>query len=508
MLLHHEFVRVAKRFGDKLAFVDRSMQREVTYSRALIGALLAASKFRRYEDGYLGIMLPTSVGCGISILGALMSGKVPVMINYSTGAEGNARYAQHKCGFKTIITARALLEKINCPEVEGMVFIEDLLGQATAAQRLRAAAKSRLPANLLIRSFGAGSSSDDTVIVLFTSGSEKDPKAVQLSHKNIGSNAVASMQAYGCSSEDRMMAILPLFHVFGQTTTFWLPLLAGMTIVTYANPLEFKNVAAIIREERPTLVVGTPYFLMGYLKQASAGDFGSLRLAVAGADKVPAWLRRAYLKEHEVEVFEGYGTTETSPVISANVPGANRPGSIGMPLPGVEVKITGVDSGDELPTGSEGKILVRGDLVMKGYLGDVEETVLRIEGGWYETGDMGVFDPDGYLWHRGRLKRFIKIGGEMVSLVQVETVLQELLPDDIECCAVEIPDAKKGARVGVAITREIDQKETTTSLAKHLSSLALPKHFFVVDELPKMGSGKIDFRKTTDIVISQLEDLH
>ncbi len=500
MLLHHEFVQTAKREGGKLAFIDRTLGRRISYARALTGALLLARRFRAYPDRYLGVMLPTSAGCALAILGALMAGKIPVMINYSTGAAENAEYAQRKCGFSTIVTSRALLEKLDCRAVEGMVFLEDVQAEVRLAEKLRAAAEAKLPGAVIRARLIGNGRMDDTAVVLFTSGSEMAPKAVELTHRNFYTNARACAEAFRCSRDDSILAILPAFHVFGQTTSLWLPLLVGMTMVTYANPLDFKTVARVIGEERPSLMVGTPYFLMGYAQQAKRGQFASLRLAVAGADKLPDRLRIAYRDEHDVEVFEGYGATETSPVISTNRPGANRAGSIGKPLPGVEVRIVDVETGEPVPAGDEGKILVRGDLVMKGYLGDLEATSLRIQDGWYETGDMGLLDEQGYLWHRGRLKRFIKVGGEMVSLVQVESELERVLPDEVECCAVEVPDARRGAVVGVALTRAVDERALAAELAKRLPPIAGPRRFFVIDELPKMGSGKIDFRATEEML--------
>jgi len=492
MLLHHAFIETAKSY---VAFIDRTVGRELTYHRALIASLLLMRRFQRYDDDYLGIMLPTSAGCGLAMLATQMAGKVPVMINYSTGADRNCSYAQEKCGFTTIITSRKLLERIQCPQMEDMVFLEDLVAQAGSTEKAWAAAKAVLPGPLLKMVVAAGRE-DDTALILFTSGSEKAPKAVELTHQNIYSNVMMVAKAFDCTDQDRMLSVLPLFHVFGQTTTFWLPIVSGMTMVMLANPLEFKTVAGLIRDDKPTAVVATPYFLMGYLKHTKPGDFSGLRLVVAGADKLPDWLRQTFARDHNVNVLEGYGATETGPVVSANTFEANKPGSIGRPLAGVEVKIIDVDSGEEVATGEEGKIMVRSPSVMKGYLGDVEETALRIEGGWYETGDMGCVDEDGFLWHRGRLKRFMKVGGEMVSLVQVEEVVQEWLPKGVECCAVEIPDNKRGGSVGLALTVEVDNKKMLGDLGNKIPKLATPKHFCVMKELPKMGSGKIDFRAT------------
>ncbi|MDH3259104.1 MAG: AMP-binding protein, partial [Deltaproteobacteria bacterium] len=257
MLLHQHFVRTAKNFRNKVAFIDRNTNRKITYSKALIASLILARRFRKYRDGCIGIMIPTSAGCALSIIASLMSGKTPVMINYSTGADRNAIYAQKKCGFSTIIASRALLEKIHCPPVDGMVFIEDIMDGLGRTEKLAAAAKSTLPAVLLQKMMHAGNEKDNAVI-LFTSGSEKDPKTVPLTHRNIGSNIEMVSTVFNLTANDRMLANLPYFHVFGLAINLWLPLYKGMTIILYANPLDYNTVCSIIREEKPTMMVGTP----------------------------------------------------------------------------------------------------------------------------------------------------------------------------------------------------------------------------------------------------------
>lgn len=505
MLLHRQFIATAKARGTKLALADRTTNRRLSYAQALAGALLLARRLRRYAGDYLGIMLPNSAGGALSVVGALLAGKVPVMINYSTGAENNARYAQSRCDLRTILASAALLEKTGCPRLDGMVLIEELMGTVSTLERLRAGARARLPYRLLARTLHGGDP-DDTAVILFTSGSEREPKAVELTHRSIGANVRAAAQAFAFADTDVVLAVLPLFHVFGLTTNLWLPLTLGLSVVTYANPLEFKTVSRIIREERPTILLATPYFLAGYLRQAQRGDFASLRVVVAGADAAPAWLRAAYEQQQGLIVYEGYGTTETSPVIAVNLPGAHKPGSVGRPLPGVQVKIADIASGGELACGREGKILVKGELVMKGYLGDAEETALRMQDGWYDTGDIGVLDEEGFLWHRGRLKRFVKIGGEMVSLPAVENALQEVLGPEVECCVIALPDPHRGARLAVALARAADTKRLLARLGERLPALAMPREFFVLDELPKMGSGKIDFRRTTELVLERIRD--
>lgn len=503
MLLHHEFIDIAKKFGKKLAINDFTTSREITYSRALIASLILTRYFQKFDQGFTGIMMPTSAGCILAKIGVLMSGRIPVMINYSTGAEHNAKYAQRKCDFKTIITSRALLEKIECAHVDGMIYIEDIMAGITKAQKIVAAATAALPA-ALIKKMVHGGEEDDTAVILFTSGSEKDPKAVQLTHKNLLANIASVSPIFNFRSEDIFMCTLPYFHVFGLMTTFWLPIHHGMTMLTYANPLDFKKINTIIRDNKATFLVGTPSFFWGYLRKSEDGDYASLRIAMTGADKCPDALREGFKTRHNLTLYEGYGATECSPVISVNTPEFNRPGSVGKPIPGLMVRIENYQSGEECSQGEDGRILVKGDSVMKGYFNDFEQTSLHIRHGWYDTGDMGNIDEDGYLWHVGRLKRFVKIGGEMVSLVKIEDILEKFLPEDSHCCVVEIPDAIKGARIVAVVTTPLDEKAVLKQMATHLTPIALPKIFLVWENLPKMGSGKIDFRTISEMAREQL----
>jgi len=499
MLLHQQFIKSAKKYENKLAIVDRTLNRRVTYKRALIGSLILMKKFENYDPGFLGIMLPNSAGSVLSILASLMSGRIPVMINYSTGAAANCEFAQKKCAFKTIITSRALLEKINCKHIDGMVYLEDIMNTVNIFNKLKAALKASSSVEKLLNYIHAGNE-DDTLMILFTSGSEKEPKGVQLTHKNITSNYESLMKAYKFSSDDIFLANLPYFHIFGQTANLWVPVAEGMTIVTYANPLDFKTICDIIREEKTTLVAGTPTFFWGYLRSSKPGDFESVRILLSGADKCPDALRKGFMEKHGKTLLEAYGATETSPAITVNTFENNRPGSVGKPIENVLIRVENYETGDECKVGEIGKILVKGDNVMKGYFDDFEQTSLSIRHGWYDTGDMGYLDEDGYLWHVGRLKRFLKIGGEMVSLIRVEDVLEKLLPADVECCVVEVPDAIKGAKIVAAVTQQIDDKAILKKMAEQLPSIALPSKFVVLSEMSKTGSGKIDFRAITDKV--------
>jgi acyl-[acyl-carrier-protein]-phospholipid O-acyltransferase/long-chain-fatty-acid--[acyl-carrier-protein] ligase len=496
---------MAKKHAKKLAVIDKTTGKNVTYSRALIGALILSSKFKKYDEGFIGIMIPTSAGCALATVGALMSGRIPVMINYSTGAEGNAKYAQKKCKFKTIITSKALLEKINCPVIEGMVMIEDIMESVTTGDKLITALKTKLPVDMILKSIHKGDE-NDTAVILFTSGSEKDPKAVQLTHLNLSSN-IENFGAYVKIYEsDIILANLVFFHVFGLTVNLWVAFYYGMTMVSYANPLDFQTISTIAREEKPTIMVGTPSFFWGYLQKSEPGDFKTLRIMVAGADKCPDALREGYMKKHGVTLLEGYGATETSPVISVNSHEFNRPGSTGKVIPGVQVRLENFETGEVCKTREVGKVFVKGDSVMKGYYDDPELTADALVDGWYNTGDMGYFDEDGFLWHAGRFKRFAKVGGEMVSLVKVENTLEKFLPVGVSCCVVEVSDEIKGAAIIATVTIEINKAEMLKKMGNELPNIALPKHFIVIKELPMMGTGKIDFRSVTRIVQEIMND--
>ena len=496
---------MAKKYAKKLAIIDRTTDKRVTYSRALIGALILSSKFKKYDEGFIGIMIPTSAGCALATVGALMSGRIPVMINYSTGAEGNAKYAQKKCKFKTIITSKALLEKINCPVIDGMIMIEDIMESVTTGEKLKVALKTKLPVNMILNSIHKGDE-NDTAVILFTSGSEKDPKAVQLTHRNIASNIENFGGYVNINESDVILANLVFFHVFGLTVNLWVSFYYGMTMVSYANPLDFLTISKIAREEKPTVMVGTPSFFWGYLHKSEPGDFKTLRIMVSGADKCPDALREGFMKKHGVTLLEGYGATETSPVIAVNSHEFNRPGSTGRVIPGMKVRVENFETGEECKTREVGKIFVKGDSVMKGYYDDPELTAEALIDGWYNTGDMGFFDEDDFLWHAGRFKRFVKIGGEMVSLVKVENTLEKYLPVGVSCCVVDVSDELRGSSIIATVTIEVNKSEILKKMGTELPNIALPKHFIVIRELPMMGTGKIDFRSVTKIVQDILSD--
>lgn len=505
MQLHWQFIQTVRRYANKMALHDTITERDISYGHLLVGCFILKGRIKRFPGKYVGIMLPPGAGSILTILGTLFNGKIPVMINYSTGARENALYAQKKCYFREIITSRKMLEKLGLEPIEGMCYIEDWLAKVTKAKKLKALLESKSPLPMLKKMVHCGDD-DEVATILFTSGSEKEPKAVQLTHRNIFHNLKAIPRVIDVRNDDVFITNLPYFHIFGLTINLWLPLFLGATIVAIPNPLDYKAICDNIRKYRVTVMVGTPTFFWGYLKRAEKETFQSVRLAIAGADKLQPKIRKSYIERHNLTIYEGYGTTETSPVISTNTPDNDKPGSVGKPLPGVAVKISDMESGQELPAGKEGKVLVKGELVMKGYLHDLEETSLRIKDGWYDTGDVGFLDEDGFLWHRGRLKRFVKIGGEMVSLVKIESLLENIIPEGSVCCVVDVPNLEKGADIVACVTtEETDTKDMMKYLRDKLPPIAVPREFYVLEELPMMSSGKVDFRTVERICCEMRE---
>ncbi|HHV37054.1 MAG TPA: AMP-binding protein [Candidatus Cloacimonetes bacterium] len=500
LLLHQIFIRSAKKFPKRIAVYDKTTMQDYSYEKLLIASLILKGHIGKIRGKYIGILLPTGAGGMLTILGTLMNGKIPVMINYATGAIENCKYAQEKCQFRTIITSKQLLKKMGLEPIEDMIFVEDILSKVTLASKLKAAALSKLPFAVLKNLVHTGDI-NETSVILFTSGSEREPKAVQLSHKNILHNVISFPKMIHLDENEVFGSILPLFHVFGLTVNFWLPITIGASMMAYANPLEYRTVCEHIRQYKVSFIAATPAFFYGYLQRSKPGDFESVRIAIAGADKLSDKIYEGFLAKHNLTVYEGYGTTETSPVISTCFPGDHKEGSIGRPIPNTQVKILDIHTDELLPANREGKIMVKGDLVMEGYLHDLEQTTLRIRNGWYDTGDIGLMDEDGYLFHRGRLKRFVKIGGEMVSLVNVEEHLSELLPDDVICCVVDIPNPTKGADVVAAVANgDFDMNKVLKKLKKHLPAIAVPKKFYVIEDIPMMASGKVNFREVEKIV--------
>ncbi|MBI3934797.1 MAG: AMP-binding protein [Acidobacteria bacterium] len=356
---------------------------------------------------------------------------------------------------------------------------------------------------------------DDLATVIFSSGSTGDPKGVLLTHFNIASNIEQVRQIVLLYPNDCLLGVLPFFHSMGFTVGLWLPALSGIGVVYHPNPVEAKAIGNLVREYSVTLMVATPTFLQTYTRRCAPEDFGSLRFVLAGAEKLPERVARAFEDHFGLRVLEGYGTTECAPVVAANTGdfrgsgfrqvGAKR-GKIGHPVPGVAVRIVHPETGARLPPGTPGLLLVRGPNVMQGYLGLPEKTAEVLRDGWYVTGDIAYVDEDGFLEITDRLSRFSKIGGEMVPHVKVEETLQELAGITEQVFAViGVPDPRKGERLVVLHT--LNDERLQECLAK-LSGAALPnlwkpdpRQFFRIEAMPYLGTGKLDMRKMRDLAV-------
>ena len=422
-------------------------------------------------------MLPTSVAGALVNLAAALSGRVVVNLNFTAGRAAMSSAAA-QAGLRTVVTSRAFLEKakLELPEGVEVIWIEEIRPAIRRTDRAAALALACLaPIRLLEKVAGATRriAVDDTVAVIFSSGSEGDPKGVVLSHFNIDSNIEAIAQVFHIYPTDRILDVLPLFHSFGYLL-LWLGTCRGMGLVCHVKPLETGAVGELVERYGATVLFATPTFLHLYARRCAPAQFGSLRLVIAGAEKLPEAISRAFEDTFGIRPLEGYGMTECSPVVAVNAPDFRAPGffqpglrrgTVGHPLPGVSVRIVEPESiaGQEqlenleqiepLPANTEGMILVKGPNVMKGYLDRDDLTRKALCDGWYVTGDLGLVDEDGFLKITGRLSRFSKIGGEMVPHGRVEEALNEAIGADEPVFAVTaVADGRDGERLAVLHT--------------------------------------------------------
>jgi acyl-[acyl-carrier-protein]-phospholipid O-acyltransferase/long-chain-fatty-acid--[acyl-carrier-protein] ligase len=502
-LLDLRFIRTAKKNWRQFAMADSS-GRELTYGRALTGSLLVAGWIRKNlpSEKMIGLLLPSSVGGALANAGTMIAGKVPVNLNFTAGRESMAS-AVEQCGIRTILTSKVFLAKAKLEAMEGMVYLEDLMGQMTGFDKLRALLAARLlPARWLAPK--EKRNSDSLATVIFSSGSSGVPKGVMLSHHNILSNIQAMAQVFWINDSDVIVGVLPFFHSFGFTVTIWLPLVSGCGAAYHTNPTEAAKIGEIVAKHRGTLLVSTPTFYSSYTRKCTVEQFSSLRFVLVGAEKLRESIANAFHEKFGLELLEGYGCTEMSPVVAVNGPNfeagrdtqlGNKPGTVGQPLPGIAVKIVNPSSMEPLPPDTEGLVLVKGPNRMLGYLNQAERTADALHDGWYVTGDIGALDDEGFLRITDRLARFSKIAGEMVPHLKVEESIYGII-GEFGCAVTGIPDDQRGERLVALYTRldmtplELWQRLSETSLPK----LWLPKreNVYQVDALPTLGTGKLD----------------
>jgi acyl-[acyl-carrier-protein]-phospholipid O-acyltransferase / long-chain-fatty-acid--[acyl-carrier-protein] ligase len=501
-----QMIRTARWNWRKFAMADSS-GRELTFGRALTGSLLIAKWFakNRPSEQMIGLLLPPSIGGAIANAGLALAGRVPVNLNFTAGREA-MKSANEQCSIRTVVTSKRFLEKAKIDAPEGAVFIEDLVGQAGGPAKAWSVIEARfMPARLLTARYGLGKRSPDSLAtVIFSSGSSGTPKGVMLSHYNMIANIRAMAQVFWINDNDRVAGVLPFFHSFGFTVTIWLPLIAGCGALYHPNPNDAGKIGELVAKYKGTLLLSTPTFCAAYTRKCSKEDFASLRFVLVGAERLRESVASAFCQKFGVELLEGYGCTEMSPVVAVNVPNfeagkdtqvGNKPGTVGHPLPGVVVKVVEPSTMEELPPNQEGLLLVKGSNRMLGYLGQPEKTAEAALDGWYVTGDIGALDDEGFVRIADRLARFSKIGGEMVPHLKVEECIYQIIGDH-RCVVTGVPDEQRGERLVAFYTRpDMTPGELWRALSEsELPKLWLPKreNIWRIDAIPTLGTGKLD----------------
>jgi acyl-[acyl-carrier-protein]-phospholipid O-acyltransferase/long-chain-fatty-acid--[acyl-carrier-protein] ligase len=447
------------------------------------------------EGRPLGVMLPNSNGAVVTLLALLTAGRVPAMINFSAGA-ANVLAACKAADIRTIITSRTFIEKGRLDKlidaITGkvtIIYLEDVRAMVSKTDKLRALFDWSKP--LVARK------PDDWAAILFTSGSEGVPKGVVLSHRNILANAAQAAARIDFGRQDKVFNVLPVFHSFGLTVGVMLPLVSGVPIFLYPSPLHYRTVCEMVYGVNATIMFGTETFLAGYARVGHPYDFRSLRYILAGAEPIKESTRRTYLEKFGLRILEGYGATETAPVLAINTPMFNRFGTVGRFLPGIEARLEKVEGVEE-----GGRLFVRGPNVMLGYLRVERPGVIESPPeGWHDTGDIVTIDAEGFVTINGRAKRFAKVGGEMISLAAVETIASELWPNAV-AAVVAVHDARKGERL-ILVTQQKDaaRSQFIAFARQHgASDLMIPSEIMILDKMPLLGSGKVDLVSLNKLV--------
>ncbi|HEY7301327.1 MAG TPA: acyl-[ACP]--phospholipid O-acyltransferase [Xanthobacteraceae bacterium] len=473
----------------------------MSYRRMLGAAVVLGRKLMPLaaEGRPLGVMLPNSNGAVLAILALMTAGRVPAMINFTAGA-ANVLAACKAADIRTLITSRAFIEKGRLDKLieaisgkVSIVYLEDVRAMVTTADKFRALFSWSQP--LVPRK------PDDWAAILFTSGSEGVPKGVVLSHRNVLANAAQAAARIDFGRQDKVLNVLPVFHSFGLTVGVMLPLVSGVPIYLYPSPLHYRTVCEMIYGVNATIMFGTETFLAGYARVGHPYDFRSLRYILAGAEPIKESTRRTYLEKFGLRILEGYGVTETAPVLAINTPMFNRFGTVGRFLPGIEARLEKVEGVEE-----GGRLFVRGPNVMLGYLRVEKPGVLeRPPEGWHDTGDIVTIDAQGFVTIKGRAKRFAKVGGEMISLAAVETLASELWPSAVSA-VVAVPDARKGERL-ILVTQQKDAARSQFigfARQRGASELMIPSEIIILEKLPLLGSGKVDLVSLNKLVQEEI----
>lgn len=521
-------VHAARRVGNDLLVAD-STGMELSGYRFLAGAALFRRALgHRLQGQNIGLLVPSSSAGALANIAVLMLGKTLVNLNYTAQPEA-LQAGMRSAGITSVIASRKFLGRLASKGfdmdtlLEGLdiIYLEEIGKQIPARSRVIAYLLARLlPAWLLVPMWVRRVDTDATATILFSSGSEGTPKGVELTHKNLVGNIKQISDILDLQEHDVILGTLPLFHAFGITVTTLLPLVEGFPLAAHPDPTDGPGIGVLAAKYHATILCGTATFLRLYAanRRIQPLMFDSLRLVIAGAERLPETVRKAFKERFGKDVVEGYGATETSPVASVNIPDrlipgewkriqqGQKPGTVGMPLPGSAFRIVDPVSLTQLPTGEEGLILIGGNQLMKGYLNDPEKTaevIVELDGKrWYKSGDKGRLDADGYLTIVDRYSRFAKVGGEMVSLGAVEEEVGRILGEAADFVAVNVPDAKKGEKIVLLLGGDHHVAEVQAKLREAISNnLLLPSRILPLAEIPKLGSGKKDFNTARAIAL-------
>lgn len=483
--------------GAKHLIVEDIERRPLNYRQLLTRAFIVGDKLKKHHERgeYVGVLMPNAIGTVLVFLGLQLYGRVPAMLNFSSGARGMIS-ACKVAKIRTVYTSRRFVSMGRLESVVAalaqhvrIIYLEDLIPSVSIFDKLRGTLRARFARTAYTRCAGQVNPSDPAV-VLFTSGSEGAPKGVVLSHENILANAVQLSTRIDFSAQDIIFSALPLFHSFGLTAGTLLPLLSGMRAFFYPSPLHYRIVPEMIYEVNATVVFGTNTFLKGYARFAHPYDFYSVRYIFAGAEKLQDDTRRIWNERFGIRIFEGYGATETSPVLAANTPMEHKAGTVGRLLPGMQYRlepVAGVSEG--------GRLIVKGPNIMLGYLlHDRPGMIQPVVDNWYDTGDIVTIDSDGFLVIAGRAKRFAKIGGEMISLTAVEEMITRVWPNQ-DHAVVAIPDSIKGEQLVLMTSHPEAQRSELLDYARSegVAEISIPKKILCVKMVPLLGSGKVDY---------------
>ncbi|HZR79137.1 MAG TPA: AMP-binding protein, partial [Chthoniobacterales bacterium] len=472
---------------------------------------------KQFPDQRVAIVLPASKGSMVANLAVVLAGKVPVDLNFTMGRAAN-QFCIERAELRVAISAKAFIDRVkDFPWPEQLLKLDEVLPRLKSRILFWWMMAIFCPTPLLLRLLQTPKKGGHAeASLLFTSGSTGDPKGAVLSHRNIVGNVSQFCELLDATGKDAILASLPFFHSFGATVTLWYPLMEGVRIVTYPTPLEVAKNAALIEKYNLTLLLATPTFLRGYLRKAEPHQLKSLRLVITGAEKLPLDLAKAFEERFNQRVFEGYGLTETSPVVSVNLPEpkprrpgetvqpSSRLGSVGKMAPGIAAEIREPETDRKLSLHETGMVWFRGVNVFEGYLHDEKRTAEVLHNGWLKTGDIGKFDEDGFLYIQGRLSRFSKIAGEMVPHEAIEQKIIELLGlsgrDERLIAIMGVQDETKGEALIVVAAVDIDLGQIREKLREAgVPNLWIPKKICRVPEIPVLASGKLNLQKCQEL---------